>query len=149
MAGPKDIFNPLLEKRFQKVYVPDVHLPYPTAQTTDATPMLLSNSKVIAEDTVLSFEVYIVAVQTGGSAGTLGDAFARKYVGMIKNIGGTTSIVDEVWYEDIVFDDQLAGLVITITADNPTNELRIQVTGEADKNISWKAKVEFNSISYS
>lgn len=148
MGNTRDVFNPLLSNRFQKLYVPDVHLPFPTAQTTDATPTLLSNSKVITEDTVVAFECYIVAVQTGGLAGTVGDSFARKYVGVIKNIGGDTSIVDDIWFEDMAFDDPLAGLTVSITADNPSNELRIQVNGQVDKNITWKARIEFNSITY-
>jgi hypothetical protein len=73
-------------------------------RTTDATQLTLSTSKTVDNDSVESFVIRITAIQTGGSAGTIGDVWVHEFRGAIKQIGGVTSLVDTVTDELIAED---------------------------------------------
>ena len=114
-------------------------------RTTDATQLTLSTSKTVDNDSVESFVIRITAIQTGGSAGTIGDVWVHEFRGAIKQIGGVTSLVDTVTDELIAED---AGTSAYSAVVEPgTGTIDIKVTGELNKTISWKAISVFNNNS--
>lgn len=70
-----------------------------TALTTDATPtvMLLGGpggSPInIINNTIMSFDIQINAMQTGGTSDSVGDCVMWKVSGLIRNLGGTVSMI--------------------------------------------------------
>ena len=137
----KQIFNPLLPKRFQELssggaagggeYVQ-------TATTVNATPFLLTDSKAIANGTVQSFVTRVTAIDNG-----TGDVWCHEFRGAIKQFGGVTSIVDTVTDEMIAEDTATATWVTTITAT--AGFMSITVTGIV-ATIKWKSETTFSEI---
>ena len=74
----------------------------------------------VPNDSAIGFEIHLVALQTAGN----GDASFRRYEGLIKNLGGTTSIVGVVT-EFIVSEDSP---FISVTVSASGNNLRVNVT---------------------
>lgn len=102
----------------------------------------------IASDAVAGFTIYVIAVQESGVAGTPGDTWYHKFEGTIKNIGGTTSLIGSVTETTIAEDSGTSSYSTTIDADDSNDTLRIQVTGETNKNIKWTAKVVLDENRY-
>lgn len=108
----------------------------------------------IPTDCTADIDIRIVAVQTGGAAGTVGDSFRQNIKLCAKNIAGVSSVVThngatlanysvvagDVLYELSSCDAAFAG---TVTASVAANKLQIQVTGENNKDIQWVAYVSF------
>lgn len=117
-------------------------------QTTDNVSSLLVGSLLIPNNTVVSFYIKVQAIQTGGTAGTVGDSYVHEIRGAVKNIGGTTSLVASVTDEEIAEDVGAAGWIVNVTANDGTDALDITVTGETDKNITWRTVNIYESITY-
>ena len=122
-------------------------------QTIGATPVALSlrgniavNRMVLPAGKVWRFRADVVAKQTAGSAGTVGDVYSVTVVGTIKNIGGTTALVGTPVYENEMNDAGLAGVDVTVTADNTNDALAITVTGETSKTIRWVSHVQLTEV---
>jgi hypothetical protein len=106
-----------------------------TITTSDATPTKLANSITLATDTVRHFEATVI-----GREAATGDIQVYKFKGAIKNIAGTTTIVDAVSSESIAEDLGTATWgVPTVTADDSVDTLEITVTGEAAHTIKWES----------
>lgn len=133
--------------------------------TTNATPVLLYLDKdagvqliTIPTNSSILFEGAINAVQLGGGAGTAGDSATWIFNGHIKNVSGTTALVDSVLYlaaagtwgasAQRTQDAAAAAWTIAITADNGTDSLSITATGEANKNIYWEGSLKLTEIKY-
>ena len=114
-------------------------------RTTDATQLTLSTSKTVDNDSVESFVTRISAMQTGGSAGTIGDVWVHEFRGAIKQLGGVTTLVDTVTDELIAEDTGASGYSVSI--EPGTGTIDIKVTGELNKTIYWKAISVFNNNS--
>jgi len=131
--------------------------------TTDATPeeMFLDNASerfTIANNSAMIFEVQVLAIQDAGGAGTVGDTAAWIMNGVVKNLGGTTALVDTVRYQDNTGawgaaaqraqDAAAATWTAAITASDANDSLVITVTGEANKTIYWHSTIKFTEIKY-
>lgn len=134
--------------------------------TEDATPLLsyldgvnLASSVIsIPSNSIAYFRIEAVAIQQAGSAGTVGDSASWHMNGCIKNVSGTTSLVDTVRYQDNTGawgaaaqrtqDAAAAAWTIVPTANNGTDTLDITVTGEANKTIYWLINIELTEIRY-
>ncbi len=80
-----------------------------------------------------------------GNEAATGDTVFESIFGAIHNQGGTTAIVGS----DIVDRTEDAGAsawVITVAADDTTDALTVDVTGEAAHNIDWKVSVEILDV---
>lgn len=116
--------------------------------TTDATQTEMSVADggseyfEIASGENTTFEILINANQTGGSSGSAGDSWGAVYMGQVKNVGGTPSIVGSIGtiWQDSDTAAAAWSVAIDIVGGTP-DRLRIRVTGEANKNIDWKAKI--------
>lgn len=114
--------------------------------TLDATIGTLSSDTVstgavfelsLVSGSALAVKGIVVARQSAGSAGTVGDCKAWTFDALIKNIGGTTSLVAAVAPTVTAADAGAAAWTLTVTADNGSDLLRLQGTGEANKTIRW------------
>jgi hypothetical protein len=94
----------------------------------------------VDEDYAYFFEILCIGVQTGGTVGTAGDTWMKKVVGSIANKGATTAILGT--NVDIYDDGDIAlTVVVDVEADDTNDSLKISVTGEVDKTISWTVDV--------
>lgn len=112
------------------------------ADTTDATP---TNTAVwtIPSDTGGAFTGKLVAYQTGGVMGTVGDTAMWTITGCVKNIGGVITLVGVAVglggfpnYND-AGSAAWTGAILVGGGD-----VWLQVTGEVDKEISWEAQID-------
>lgn len=117
-----------------------------TGETTSAvkTELFLgsmSERLTIDEETLYYYEVLCIGVQTAGTAGTVGDSYTRKSIGTIVNRNDTVTLigvpVELLENADIDF----AG-VMEEEADDTNDSLKVSVTGEVDKTISWMIRVQ-------
>lgn len=113
------------------------------ALTTDATPtdLLLSDGTALILPTGASAKLTIegCGTQISGAAGTPSDSYGVKIEAIVKNIGGTITIVNQVTaYED--GDAPFAG-TITLDKDDTAHTIKVVATGQASKNIVWTAEV--------
>lgn len=120
--------------------------------TTDATQAEMTPYKngedtllLIPSETTRAFKLNVVARQTAGAGGTVGDSAKFTISGLIKKVGATTSLVD-VLDESESKDAGAANWLCTVAADNTNDALSIKVTGEATKTIKWYAYLEFIEI---
>jgi hypothetical protein len=108
--------------------------------TTDATETELLNFSV-GNNEIYPFHIEIYGIQVSGSSGTNGDTIYAKYSGVVKNIGGTTSFVGS-FNENIISSDLgTASWNISLTANDTSNSLIVDVTGELNENINWIANL--------
>jgi hypothetical protein len=118
------------------------------ADTTDATATVLTTNNLTAatnnqirlkNDTCITFDGTIVAMQNGAQA------FASfRIEGLIVNDGGTTTLVNSA---TTVIDNQ-SSWGMAMTGDNTNNVLAITVTGEASHNIRWVANIRTSEVTY-
>src|SRR5690606_22169373 len=117
-------------------------------QTTTATPAVLrSNSSAAAAtnqwaipgNRAATLRVMVVARQSGGTGA--GDCAAWSTEVLLKNIGGTVSIVGTPSVTALAADAGAAAWAIAISADDTNKALQVTVTGEASKTIEWTAYV--------
>ena len=109
--------------------------------TTNATPTTLmldgSTSRLlIANGRALFATITIAGIINGGSKAV---HYCRKVA--IKTVSNTTSLIGTVSVVGTDVEDD-AAYDVTITADNGTKALQINVTGKASENIRWVAHVE-------
>jgi hypothetical protein len=116
-------------------------------KTTNSTPTTLfldgsATRLTVTSGKVLSFTARITGIKSDGSAVA---EFLRR--GVIKNVGGTTSLVGSI--ETIGTDiENNASTDIAITADNTNDALQINVTGITAETWRWVAVVEGIEIAY-
>jgi len=118
------------------------------ADTTDATPTVLTTNNsaagnddqiIAANDTCITFDGTITAMQNGAQA------FASfKIEGLLVNDGGTTTLANSA---TTVIDNQ-SSWGLALSADNTNNALAITVTGEAAHNIRWVANIRTSEVTY-
>jgi hypothetical protein len=116
-------------------------------QTTDATPTLLIGSQLIPNNSNMSFIIRIQAIQSAGAAGTPGDSWVHEIRGAVKNIGGTSTLID-VTDESLAEDAAAAAWTVSVTANDTTDALDITVTGELNKTIEWRSVNIYETLSY-
>ena len=117
--------------------------------TTDATPTLLT----ITGDTPMPSTRFSIAgdkaygcmLHVVGKSATEVKYFTRRF--LIQNNFGTTAIVGAV---DTIGTDIASGgaaaWTISITADNPTDTLQIEVTGAAATTINWSGTLQTTEV---
>lgn len=121
-------------------------------QTTSAAAVILtsdgastgaSNVFNLPNNSLFLVEGIVVASQTGGSAGTAGDAAAWRFVAMVKRrASAATTAVSGVTVTKITNDAAAAAWTLTVTADTTNGGIAITGTGEANKNINWVARLD-------
>jgi len=111
-----------------------------TVSTTDATVTSLY-LVTLPEGYSWHYEADVVAWQTGGAAGTEGDsAIYKRTCGAKRLTGGAAALVGSV--VDLMTQEDGALAACNVTFNVSANLLRLRVTGEADKNITWHATIK-------
>lgn len=117
-------------------------------QTTDATPTELSlvdtslERLFVGTNKSWTFRIFVIARQTGGIAGTVGDSGGYEIIGVVKNISGTLTLVGTPTVTTIAEDDAAWSVAIGVTG----NEITLTVTGAADKTIRWVGSVHITQV---
>jgi hypothetical protein len=88
------------------------------------------------------FLVKVVGIKSDGSKMA---RFWRQ--GLIKNVGGTTSLVGTIQTVGTDYEDD-AGTDVAITADDTNDALQIQVTGINAESWRWVAHIWYEEIAY-
>ena len=108
--------------------------------TPDATSRL-----ILPANRTWLFKVSVVARQTAGTAGTVGDSAGYTYKGLIKRDGSSNTVIQGNVTENII-DESDNDWSVSVEADNTNNCLVVKVTGEVNKTIHWVAKVELVEV---
>lgn len=127
----------------------DIYLYVSTTNAT-ITEMFIDGSSiraVIPTGKTWGLHGTIVGRQTGGTSGTAGDSTIETFDGVLKNVGGTVSLVNAITATQGDTDAGLSTTTVTVTADNVNKSLKIQVTGTANRNINWFAHVDLFEVS--
>lgn len=110
--------------------------------TTDATTTTLLTVNLKADTTYL-LEARVVARRTGGSSGTADDGAAYVVRAAYQTVSGTVTLIGSV-SADFTAENQ-AGWACTFDVSHPL--VRLRVTGAADNNVSWAARLTVDSVS--
>lgn len=104
-----------------------------TVNTTDATVTTIY-TMATASDTSYTVTQTLIGRRTGGSGGSTDDSFGDYAVWLVKNVGGTASVVQisQQGYADQGNENW------TLTAAASTTNVLFKVKGVANNNISWK-----------
>ena len=107
-------------------------------QTTDGTLTTLLDTISVISNSVTEFHLKAVAIQSAGASGTVGDVMVKEFKGAIKNIAGTTVLVGTPTEIDTgAVDTGAADWEVFISANDSSDELEIDIQGEASKTIEW------------
>lgn len=93
---------------------------------------------------LMTFTADFMAYQTGGSSGSAGDSHTKRVQGTIRKVGTTTDLVGSVT-NSLAKSDGLA-ITFSATADDTNDSLKIQVTGQNNKNVTHVVVVKTNQI---
>lgn len=111
-----------------------------TVTTTDGTLTTLATVPVPAS-TSLYIDAKIVALRTGGSAGTALDSAAYRVAGCYKLVSSTATEVGET---SIFSAEDQAAWSVTFTPSS--GDVLIQVTGAANNTVNWKCSYRLLSV---
>lgn len=129
------------------------------AYTTDAAPteaLTTASARryTIPVDCSIGFEIEVVATQTGGGAGTVGDSFHQIIRLSGTNLGGVSAIIPTTKGNVVNMQNVAANVVyelsdvsgafggtVTAAISNALSALVVTVTGEVNKNIYWTVYV--------
>ena len=109
--------------------------------TTDT----FGNRKVVLpSNSIYKFIADAVAIRTSN-----GDVFSARYHGVIKNIGGTTSIVGTTLKEYEYSDGTMTGAYVVIAANDTGDYLSFVVSSNLSSvTVNWTIKVQLTKIAY-
>jgi hypothetical protein len=117
------------------------------AETTNATiTEMLTGTNTTDRITLAAGDAYTFDILvTGQRTDAGGETIGVETRGVIRNNGGTTALVAAVT-QTILGDDGGGGGVwaVLVDADDTNDALRIQVTGESLKTITWTASVRIS-----
>lgn len=102
----------------------------------------------IENNSAYKFNIFVIAVNAGATGGTAGDVVSFSGSGTIKNIGGTTTLINAVVMTQDDADASLVTTAVTVTADNVNDSLKIEVTGNTGETIRWLARVDYERITF-
>jgi hypothetical protein len=116
------------------------------ATTTNATPTrTLPDS---GHFYITSNSTYQINVRVVGTIATTGDSVSYEASGIIKNVGGTTTLVAAITPTQIASDVSLLATAVTITADNSNDAIDVTVTGVAATSIYWHCVIDYVKVTF-
>lgn len=111
--------------------------------TTDATQTTLYSFTLSATSTYV-VRAAVVALRTGGSSGSAGDAWTEDVKALVQRVAsGNAAIVSSVANTGTIKTGTVANAA---TIDVTGNDVRVRVTGIANNNIRWRAVVTVQEI---
>lgn len=115
----------------------------------NGTPGSTSSSRfIISANTNYTFIINIIATQTSGSSGTIGDSAWWTINGAIKRDGSNNTTI--IGTNSILTDSDAgaAGWVVNVIANDSIECLDIEITGEVNKTIRWVATIGATKVGY-
>jgi len=109
-------------------------------QTTTSTPADLLTAAGGTGIAIPSNQTWVFVVHVLGRRTDSSETGAYRIEGLIENEAGTTALVGSLT-KSIIHEDATAWDA-TVTANNTTDTLQVNVTGEDSKTIKWTARVE-------
>jgi len=141
----KQIFNPLLPKRFQEVSTGGGGgglVPFVQEQTVaSAGKVTLTGSKALTDNTAVSFVTRVTAVKL-----STGDTWCAIFKGGAKKVSGVASEVDTQTLEVFAYDAAAIDWYITFATTSTTLEFSVNSVGDASA-IKWRLETIFNEVS--
>jgi hypothetical protein len=116
------------------------------ATTTDATPTRTFPNA--GHFYITSNSTYQINIRVVGTKASSGDSVSYEAKGIIKNVGGTTSLVSAITATQIQSDAALTTTAVTVTADNSNDALNVSVTGIAATTIYWHCVVDYIKMTF-
>lgn len=115
----------------------------PVYFTTNGNVLVGSNSIQLSSNSIVAIHGTVVANQTGGSAGSVGDAHAWFFKAAAKrsNTLSSITILGTPAIDDLGYDSGASAWTLAVEANTTYGVIALKGTGEADKNISWTAKI--------
>lgn len=110
--------------------------------TTDATVTSLFVLTVPSAVSV-TIKAKVTARRTGGSSGSAGDSAGYERIATVADISGTATLVGSVSTPHTA--ESQAGWDCTIDVTGAT--ARVRITGAANNNVNWSAKIEVEQVS--
>ena len=95
-----------------------------------------------------NFRIRVIASQSGGISGAVGDTAGWRINGVIKIVNGTVSFVGDPKIEILGLDTGAGNWTVGIIADNTNKALVVKVRGEANKTIRWVGFVELVEVKF-
>lgn len=125
-----------------------------SGQTTDATQTALTLLGIsgyeiaIPSGSTMAIHATIVARQTAGTAGSVGDSYTGKLTFLAENNAGTVTLIGSpTTITGSVYNSAALTAAVTGAVNDTDDVVQIKVTGEADKTIKWNAFVEVSEVS--
>jgi len=125
-----------------------------SAQTTDATQTVLTIFGIsgyevsVPSGSTIAIHATIVARQTAGGTGTVGDSYTGKLVALVENTSGTVTLIGSpAVITGSTYNSAALSVSVTAAANDTDDTIQIKVTGEVDKTIEWNAFVEIFEVS--
>jgi hypothetical protein len=113
------------------------------------TPGSTSNTRfIISANTQYTFTINIIATQSAGTSGTVGDSAWWTINGAIKRDGSNNTTLVGVNSVLTDYDAGAASWIVNIVANDTIECLDIEVTGEIDKTIRWVATIDATKVGY-
>lgn len=112
--------------------------------TSDASAAAATNQVALINNSSYAFRGRVIARQSAGSSGTVGDTSGWDIYGVIKRVANaaSTALVGTPTVTMIGQDAAASAWTVALTADTTNGALTITCTGEANKTINWVATVE-------
>lgn len=118
-----------------------VHLQGKTLGIAPVELLIAGDDCFINTDAVWGFEAHCVGVQESGTPGGTGDASYRIITGLIKNIGGTVSLVGSTTETIVAEDTNAAPWVWEFTADDTNKKLKVRCTPQIGQVVKYSTHV--------
>lgn len=118
-----------------------------TASTTTTTPTEMfavdGTRYVLPASTAHIFEAIVLATQTGGVLGTVGDTKAWKFTGAIKrDAANNTTFIGSTTKTVLAEDSNATTWDVSVAADDTNEALAFTVTGQLLKTIKWFVEIK-------
>lgn len=111
--------------------------------TTNATPVVMSVNKLSVQSGY-SYQVRCTVI----ASDTSGNSKQWSGSGIIKNVGGTTTLVSAITLTSTVADVSMATATITVAANDIDDTLEFTATGILATTIHWGAQVDYEYVKF-
>lgn len=121
----------------------------PTALTFDGQAISANNRISLDVNTLYTFYLQVIAIQSGGLAGILGDARWWHFTGAVRRVASGTNLVSNVTkIEDFGTSINTDTWDASVLANDSDSTLDIVVQGQNNKTIRWVANIIMTKVAF-
>lgn len=118
-----------------------VHMQGKTLGVAPVEMLIAGDDCFITTDAVWGFTAHVMGIQESGTPGGTGEASYRILRGLIKNVGGTVSLVGSVDETIIAEDTNAIPWTYDFTADDTNKKLKLVATMQAGQVVKYSAHI--------